>query len=155
MNALETRAAVVIVANNFVRLVRAVSDLPTRRKLRKMFQSCIEFLNRWIQEQAAAHGSPTSGEIFAVVKCRLLQLGVSNEFVALLDPYMPCSHAQDTTISDHFDCWDVMRESGSPIPSGSPATPSRKRSASDCVLSELSPLCNKQLLKHFRSESDR
>jgi len=86
---------------------------------------------------------------------RLLQLGVSNTFVALLDPLMPCSHAQDATISDHFDCWEIMREKRSPSPSGSHATPSRKRSSSDCSLSDLSPLCNRQLLKHFCTENDR
>lgn len=154
MNAVETRAAIVIVANNFVRLVRAISDIPTRRKLRRMFQSCIEFLHIWIQQQAAANASPSSGEIFAVTKCQLLQLGVSNEFVALLDPFMPCSHAQNSTISDNFDCWDMLDHS-SPTPSASPATPSRKRTSSDCSLSDLSPLCNRQLLKHFRPESDR
>jgi hypothetical protein len=106
----------------------------------------------WIQEQAA---SPSSGEIFAVVKCHLLQSGISNTFIALLDPYMPCTHAQDWAISDHFDCWEIMRENRSPSPTSSPITPSRKRSSSDCLLSELSPLCNRQLLKHFRSDSDR
>jgi hypothetical protein len=152
---IETRAAVTVVGNNFVRLVRAISDCTTRRKLRRLFQSCIEFLHVWIQQQSDAQCIPTSAEIFAVTKCRLLQLGVSNTFVALLDPLMPCSHAQDATISDHFDCWEIMREKRSPSPSGSHATPSRKRSSSDCSLSDLSPLCNRQLLKHFCADNGR
>lgn len=152
MDSVETRAAVAVVANNFVRLVRFVSDLPTRRKLRKLLQNCIEFLHIWIQQQPTA---PTSGEIFAVVKCHLLQSGMSNNFIALLEPYMPCTHAQDLAISDHFDCWEIVLQNRSPSPSSSPITPSRKRSSSDCLLSELSPLCNRQLLKHFRSDNDR
>jgi hypothetical protein len=152
---IETRAAVTVVGNNFVRLVRAISDCTTRRKLRRLFQSCIEFLHVWIQQQSDAQSIPTSAEIFAVTKCRLLQLGVSNTFVALLDPFMPCSHAQDATISDHFDCWEITRENRSPSPSGSHATPSRKRSSSDCSISDLSPLCNRQLLKHLCADNDR
>ena len=155
MNTVETRTAVAVVANNFVRLVRVVSDCPTRRKLRRLFQSCIEFLYGWIEEQAAARASPSSGEIFAVVKCRLLQLGASNAFVALLDPHMPCTHAQDSTISEHFDCWEIIRANRSPSPSGSPVTSSRKRAASDCSLSDLSPSFNRQLFKHFRLDEDR
>ena len=151
----ETRAAVAVVANNFVRLVRAVSDCTTRRKLRRLFQSCIEFLYSWIEQEVAVRASPSSGEIFAVVKCRLLQLGVSNTFVALLDPHMPCTHAQDSTISEHFDCWEIMGANRSPSPSGSPVVPSRKRSASDCSLSELSPSFNRQLFKQFRLDGER
>ena len=152
MNSGETRAAVAVVANNFVRLVLSVADLPTRRKLRKLFQSCIEFLHIWIQQQPSA---PSSGDIFAVVKCHLLQSGISNNFIALLEPYMPCTHAQDSAISDHFDFWEVMCGNRSPSPTSSPTTPSRKRSSSDCLLAELSPLCNRQLFKHFRSDTDR
>jgi hypothetical protein len=155
MNTVEARSAVSIVANNFVRMVRVVSDHSSRLKLRRLFQSCIEFLYIWIQQEAAVRAPPSSGEIFAVVKCQLLQLGVSNTFVALLDPYMPCTQLQDSTISEHFDCWEIMHANCSASPLGSPTAASRKRSSSDCSLCELSPICNRQLLKQCRMDGDR